>query len=168
MSPAGAAATRTRGSPAAKGPSTSTGHSGIELHEGWIRIENSPTVGACVSFWRPVEVSTALRGAVAAIEASPRPRHFLVGWTDRREPASFSCASVRDRNIKPVEIGDSAMNPSFVSTEIGTYIFELKVYDGKDTSIADTVTISVQEGTVNIMPVSPTNGAVVTKTPIFS
>ena len=62
----------------------------------------------------------------------------------------------------------NSVNPSFVSTEIGTYIFELKVYDGKDTSIADTVTISVQEGTVNIMPVSPTNGAVVTKTPIFS
>lgn len=58
--------------------------------------------------------------------------------------------------------------PSFVPTVAGSYTFELKVSDGKATSAPDSVTVSVQEGTVSIEPLSPTNGANISTRPTFS
>lgn len=58
-------------------------------------------------------------------------------------------------------------SPSFVPTEKGVYIFELRVYDGTDTSSPETVTITVQEEPAGIEPISPETGSVVSRNPTF-
>jgi hypothetical protein len=58
--------------------------------------------------------------------------------------------------------------PSFVPVEKGVYIFELKVYDGSDTSSPDTVTVTVQDEVVGIEPISPSMGSVVSDNPEFA
>ncbi len=58
--------------------------------------------------------------------------------------------------------------PSFVPAEAGVYVFELKVYDGTDTSSPDTVTVTVQADEAGITPLSPEMGAVVSENPTFS
>jgi len=61
----------------------------------------------------------------------------------------------------------NSATPSFVPTEAGVYMFELRVYDGVDTSSPDTVTITVQQGVTSIAPVSPEMGALVSENPTF-
>lgn len=55
--------------------------------------------------------------------------------------------------------------PSFVAAQAGVYVFELRVYDGEDTSDASTVTVTVQNAAGQITLVSPTNGAVCYSSP---
>ena len=62
----------------------------------------------------------------------------------------------------------NSATPSFVPTEAGVYIFELRVYDGIDTSSPDTITITVQLGATGIVTLSPDMGAVVSENPTFS
>ncbi len=58
--------------------------------------------------------------------------------------------------------------PSFVPTVAGVYVFELKVYDGKDTSSPDTVTVAVQQSAVAISLLTPQMGAIMSENPLFS
>jgi hypothetical protein len=58
--------------------------------------------------------------------------------------------------------------PTFVASKAGTYVFSLKVYDGKDTSPADTVTVTVTSTTVYISLLTPSMGAVVSTNPTLS
>lgn len=58
--------------------------------------------------------------------------------------------------------------PSFVATAEGVYVFELKVYDGKDTSSPDTVTVTVQQSDVAISLITPQMGATMSENPLFS
>ncbi len=63
--------------------------------------------------------------------------------------------------------GSNTATPSFVPTEPRSYTFELKVYDGVDTSSPDSVTIAVQDQEMGIIPLSPQTGAVVRDNPTF-
>ncbi|HOO46359.1 MAG TPA: PKD domain-containing protein [Deltaproteobacteria bacterium] len=68
-----------------------------------------------------------------------------------------------------VSLSDAnSASPSFVPVDAGTYVFELKVYDGMDTSIGDTVTITVAADEVSVEPISPAAGSVVSENPTFS
>ncbi len=62
----------------------------------------------------------------------------------------------------------SSAATTFVPTAAGTYVFELKVYDGIDTSTADTVTVTVQQSTVSISLLTPQSGATVSSNPTFT
>ncbi len=62
----------------------------------------------------------------------------------------------------------NSANPSFVPTIAGAYVFSLKVYDGKDTSSADTVTVTVQQAAVAISLLTPQYGATVRENPLFA
>jgi len=64
--------------------------------------------------------------------------------------------------------GSNTVSPSFVATEAGVYVFELKVYDGTDTSTADTVTVTVQASAVAISLLTPQVGEVVSSNPTLS
>jgi hypothetical protein len=55
--------------------------------------------------------------------------------------------------------GSNTATPSFTASQEGVYVFELRVYDGQDTSSPDSVTVTVQGGTAEITLISPTNGA---------
>lgn len=59
-------------------------------------------------------------------------------------------------------------NPSFVPTSEGVYVFSLIVYDGKDTSSADTVTVTVQASTVTVSLLAPQYGTSVSSNPLFT
>ncbi|HEY9160374.1 MAG TPA: PKD domain-containing protein [Desulfomonilia bacterium] len=61
--------------------------------------------------------------------------------------------------------GANTATPSFTPGTAGTYVFELKVYDGKDTSLADTVTITVQNIQTSIKLTAPLNGAQISSAP---
>ncbi len=61
--------------------------------------------------------------------------------------------------------GANTATPSFTPGTAGTYIFELKVYDGKDTSLADTVTVTVQGIQAGINLTAPLNGAQISSAP---
>jgi hypothetical protein len=61
--------------------------------------------------------------------------------------------------------GANTATPSFTPGTAGTYVFELKVYDGKDTSLADTVTITVQNMLASISLSAPLNGAQISSAP---
>jgi hypothetical protein len=61
--------------------------------------------------------------------------------------------------------GANTATPSFTPGTAGTYVFELKVYDGKDTSLADTVTVTVQSIQSSIRLTSPLNGAQISSAP---
>jgi fibronectin type 3 domain-containing protein len=63
--------------------------------------------------------------------------------------------------------GSNTATPSFTPTEPGTYVFELKVYDGTDTSSPDIVTVTVQQEEVSIQLLSPQTGSVVSDNPTF-
>ncbi|MFY9397803.1 MAG: PKD domain-containing protein [Desulfomonilia bacterium] len=63
--------------------------------------------------------------------------------------------------------GANTATPSFTPAQAGTYVFELKVYDGADTSTPDTVTVTVVTEAVSIQPVSPQSGAVERSNPVF-
>lgn len=68
-----------------------------------------------------------------------------------------------------VSLGSSnTAAPSFIPAVAGTYTFSLKVYDGKDTSPADTVTVTVSETTVSIALATPSVGEVVSTNPTLS
>lgn len=58
--------------------------------------------------------------------------------------------------------------PTFTPAVAGTYTFSLKVYDGKDTSPADTVTVTVSETTVSVALATPSAGEVVSTNPTLS
>ncbi len=58
--------------------------------------------------------------------------------------------------------------PSFAPTVEGVYVFELKVYDGKDTSSPDTVTVTVQQSEVAISLTTPQLGDIMNENPILS
>ena len=60
----------------------------------------------------------------------------------------------------------NAVKPYFTPRELGTYVFELKVCDGKDTSAPDQVTITVQDPRVNLS--SPKNGSRICAEPVFT
>ena len=64
-------------------------------------------------------------------------------------------------------VSSNSATPSFVPTEQGVYIFELRVYDGTDTSSPETVTVTVQLEATDIVPLSPEMGAVASKNPTF-
>jgi hypothetical protein len=55
--------------------------------------------------------------------------------------------------------GSNTARPWFSPATSGTYVFELKVYDGKDTSLADTVTVTVQNMQTSITLSAPLNGS---------
>ena len=61
--------------------------------------------------------------------------------------------------------GSNTAKPSFTPGAAGTYIFELKVYDGKDTSPADTVTVTVQNMQASITLTAPLNGSLISSNP---
>ena len=61
--------------------------------------------------------------------------------------------------------GSNTAKPSFTPGIAGTYIFELKVYDGKDTSPADTVTVTVQNMQASITLTAPLNGSLISSNP---
>ena len=61
--------------------------------------------------------------------------------------------------------GSNTPTPSFAPGAAGTYVFELKVYDGKDTSLADTVAVTVQSMQTNITLTAPLNGSQVSSNP---
>jgi hypothetical protein len=58
--------------------------------------------------------------------------------------------------------------PSFTPTQAGTYTFSLKVYDGKDTSTPDTVSVMVQQTAVTISLLTPQMGSIVSTNPVFT
>ena len=59
----------------------------------------------------------------------------------------------------------NSAKPSFVPTAAGTFTFELTVSDGEATSAAASVSVSVQNTTVSIQPLSPVNGTTISKKP---
>jgi hypothetical protein len=59
-------------------------------------------------------------------------------------------------------------NPSFEAGQAGVYVFELKVYDGTDTSSSSAVTVTVQSNTTDVTLVSPANVAVCSTSPTLS
>jgi hypothetical protein len=59
-------------------------------------------------------------------------------------------------------------NPSFEAGQAGVYVFELKVYDGTDTSSSSVVTVTVQSNTTDVTLVSPANVAVCSTSPTLS
>ncbi len=61
--------------------------------------------------------------------------------------------------------GSNTATPWFAPGAAGTYVFELKVYDGKDTSLADTVTVTVLSMQSNITLIAPLNGSQVSSNP---
>ena len=63
--------------------------------------------------------------------------------------------------------GANTATPSFTPAQTGTYVFELRVYDGADTSTPDIVTVTVLEDAVSIEPISPQAGAVERSNPVF-
>jgi len=58
--------------------------------------------------------------------------------------------------------------PSFTPTQAGVYAFELKVYDGVDTSSASTVTVTAQASSNEISLLSPANGVSLSSSPTLS
>jgi large repetitive protein len=56
-------------------------------------------------------------------------------------------------------------SPSFVAGQAGVYVFELKVYDGTDTSSASSVTVTVQSSANQITLVSPVSATVCYSSP---
>jgi hypothetical protein len=56
--------------------------------------------------------------------------------------------------------GSNTARPSFTAGQAGVYTFELRVYDGQDTSSPASVTVTVQSGTAEVTLITPTNGAV--------
>ena len=62
----------------------------------------------------------------------------------------------------------NSFSPSFVPADAGVYIFELKVYDGIDTSSPDTVTITVIKDEESLELTSPSNGCVMRSNPEFT
>lgn len=63
--------------------------------------------------------------------------------------------------------GANTATPTFTPAQAGTYVFELRVYDGADTSTPDIVTVTVLEDAVSIEPISPQAGAVERSNPVF-
>lgn len=61
----------------------------------------------------------------------------------------------------------NTFSPSFVPTETGVYVFELKVSDGEDTSKADTVTVTIQDQQLAIELISPLLGVETYRNPKF-
>jgi hypothetical protein len=58
--------------------------------------------------------------------------------------------------------------PSFTASQAGVYVFELRVYDGTDTSSPSTVTVTVQSSTTEITLLSPANGVSLSASPTLS
>ena len=58
--------------------------------------------------------------------------------------------------------------PSFVPEATDTYVFELRVYDGQDTSSPATVSVTVQDGLATIQLLSPSVSSTVRSNPVFS
>jgi len=65
-------------------------------------------------------------------------------------------------------VGSNTAAPTFIPTEAGTYVFELRVYDGTDTSSPDSVTVSVQQEAAAVQLLSPQTGAVTRNNPTFT
>jgi large repetitive protein len=61
----------------------------------------------------------------------------------------------------------NSAKPSFKPTQTGTYVFQLKVYDGIDTSSPASVTVTVQTQQSSINLLSPVNGSVASTNPTF-
>jgi large repetitive protein len=55
--------------------------------------------------------------------------------------------------------------PSFTASLAGVYVFQLKVYDGIDTSAASSVTVTVQSAANQITLISPAKGTVCSSSP---
>jgi hypothetical protein len=62
----------------------------------------------------------------------------------------------------------NSATPSFVPKQTGTYTFGLRVYDGKDTSVQDTVTVVVQSSSVVISLLTPEMGSTQRTNPLFT
>jgi hypothetical protein len=58
--------------------------------------------------------------------------------------------------------------PSFVPTQAGVYVFELRVYDGIDTSSPASVTVTVQDKALEVTLTSPALEAVVSQDPLLT
>jgi hypothetical protein len=62
----------------------------------------------------------------------------------------------------------NSVNPSFVPTQAGVYVFELQVYDGIDTSSPVSVTVTVQSRALEVTLISPTLNATVSQNPLLT
>lgn len=58
--------------------------------------------------------------------------------------------------------------PSFTAAQEGVYVFELRVYDGQDTSGASSVTVTVQSASQQVTLVSPADGAACYSSPTLT
>jgi len=61
----------------------------------------------------------------------------------------------------------NTFSPSFISTQSGVYVFELRVSDEEDTSKADTVTVTIQNQQSGIELISPLLGVETYRNPKF-
>lgn len=64
--------------------------------------------------------------------------------------------------------GSNTARPSFNASAAGVFVFALRVYDGQDTSSADSVTVTIQNTNNSITLISPANGAVLTASPTLA
>jgi hypothetical protein len=62
----------------------------------------------------------------------------------------------------------NSVRPSFVVSQAGVYVFELRVYDGKDTSGASSVTVTVQNKNTEVTLLTPSNGQACYSSPTLS
>ncbi len=62
----------------------------------------------------------------------------------------------------------NSVNPSFVPTQAGVYVFELQVYDGIDTSSPVSVTVTVQSSALEVTLISPALNTTVSQNPLLT
>jgi hypothetical protein len=62
----------------------------------------------------------------------------------------------------------NSATPSFVPTQTGVYVFELRVYDGIDTSSPASVTVTVQDKALEVTLTSPALDAAVSQNPLLT
>ena len=62
----------------------------------------------------------------------------------------------------------NSVNPSFMPTLAGVYVFELQVYDGIDTSSPVSITVTVQDRALEVTLISPAFNATVSQNPLLT
>jgi len=121
------------------------------------QISSTDTVVVTVDNANQVPVANA-GAAVVAVVGQTVTLDGSASYDPDGDPVSY----VWSQASGPVTVSLSSANtarPSFVASQAGVYVFELRVYDGQDTSSASPVTVTVQSGSGQITLMSPADGA---------
>lgn len=121
------------------------------------QVSSTDTVTVTVDNANQVPVANAGEAIVAVVGQS-----VTLDGSASYDPDGDSISYIWSQVSGPVTVTLSSANasrPSFTAQTAGVYVFELKVYDGQDTSSASRVTVTVQESSGEITLVSPAEGA---------